>query len=153
MPPIAPKTWIFDLDGTLVDSFSHYFVTLSAIFEKHGRRFTEELKIPALTLPLSELFEQHLGKNAVQPSFATLHSDSLRDAKLIRPFDGIICRPDSVVVVGDHEHDMLGAKSVGALAVRASWHSYWQADPCTEADFQFRSVPEFRNWISAEKAK
>lgn len=204
------RHWVFDLDGTLVDSFGHYFDALEEIFLAHGTSFEPELRRAALTDPLRELFERHLGRSAVPEAFARLQIRSNDDARLIRPYaglDGLIrqlqqrgarvavwtnrdlesaslilehsglkpltevcvsgtcvterkprpegllrlidrfgCDPDEVTMVGDHEHDVSAAKEVGARAVRASWHSYWNEAPCRTADAQFRSVSDFEAW-------
>jgi phosphoglycolate phosphatase len=65
---------------------------------------------------------------------------------LLRIIDRFGCRADEVTMVGDHEHDVTAAKRVGARAVRASWHAYWDEAPCPTADAQFRSVAEFQAW-------
>ena len=74
------KHWVFDLDGTLVDSFSHYFKALEGIFKQYGVEFTEDLRLPALTHPLLAFFEEHLGKAAVPAAFAKLQVHSNDDA-------------------------------------------------------------------------
>lgn len=203
--------WVFDLDGTLVDSFSHYFAMLERIFMEHGVRFTEDLRYAALTETLDQFFAKHLGKDAVPQALADLQKHCNQDAQSIRAFDGMIpalkhltekgariavwtnrdyesaklilehsglepfaevfvsgtcvqqrkphpegllriidafgCTPDSVTMIGDHEHDVAGAKSIGARAVRASWHSYWSDKACSKADLQFHRVQDFTDWI------
>lgn len=210
------KCWVFDLDGTLVDSFEHYFVILTDIFNSNGAKFREELRLPALTQKLPEFFEQHLGKPAVSQAMITLQERSNRDASQVRPFDGVIeliqklrergdrvavwtnrdlqsaqliiqhsglkpfveicisgtctverkpfpegllriinhfgCRADDVTMIGDHEHDVTAAKSVGTRAIRASWHSYWQFEPCTIADYQFHKFEDFSRWVDSQSS-
>ena len=205
------KHWVFDLDGTLVDSFGHFFETMEQIFAAHGARFTPELRRAALTEPLDQFFRDHLGEPAFKSAIEALQTRSNEDARSIRPFarleslmrelsargsrvavwtnrdlvsaslilkhsglaelteacisgtcvdrrkpdpEGLLrlvdrfgCRPDEVTMVGDHEHDVTAAKSVGARAVRASWHSYWREAPCTTADHQFHDVAEFEAWV------
>ncbi len=205
--------WAFDLDGTLVDSFSHYFKVLGTIFNDHGSQFLDEHRHPALTQQLPEFFEQHLGKQAVTPAFDKLTKVSYQDAVDVRPFEGITstierlvssgakvavwtnrdlvsaelilkhtrlrrlaeicisgtcvearkpspegllkissrfgCPARDLIVVGDHDYDIQGAKAVGARSVRASWHNYWNIDRCMQADAQFYSVPEFATWVSS----
>ncbi|MBI3554909.1 MAG: HAD hydrolase-like protein [Deltaproteobacteria bacterium] len=207
--------WAFDLDGTLVDSFSHYFKILDVIFQDHGARFSPEHRHTALTQPIPDFFEKHLGKAAVEPAIEKLTKVSTKDAEQIHPFDGITtavehlvssgakvavwtnrdlisaelilkhtklkrlaeicisgtcvvqrkpsaegllkissrfgCHARDITVVGDHEHDVQAAKSVGARAVRASWHSYWTVERCTQADAQFYTVPEFTAWVQSRK--
>jgi phosphoglycolate phosphatase len=211
------RHWVFDLDGTLVDSFGHYFDALDEIFLAHGASFEPELRRAALTDPLHEFFERHLGRSAVPEAFARLQIRSNDDARRIQPFVGMAglirqlqahgsrvavwtnrdlesadlilehsglkplteacvsgtcvaerkpkpegllrligrfgCDPSEVTMVGDHEHDVLAAKEVGARAVRASWHTYWSEVPCSTADAQFRSVSEFEVWaLGSERA-
>lgn len=204
------RHWVFDLDGTLVDSFAHYFDALDEIFLAHGTSFGPELRRAALTDSLVDFFERHLGRGAVPEAFARLQIRSNDDARRIRPFVGLDnlirqlqergsrvavwtnrdlesaslilehsglralteacvsgtcvverkpkpegllrlidrfgCQPGEVTMVGDHEHDVTAAKAVGARAVRASWHSYWNEPPCSTADAQFKTVPEFEAW-------
>lgn len=83
------KHWVFDLDGTLVDSFHHYFVSLEEIFEGHGARFAPELRHAALTQPLVEFFEEKLGRDAVAPALQLLREKSNRDAESIRAFQAL----------------------------------------------------------------
>ncbi len=205
------KNWIFDLDGTLVDSFSHYFRSLESIFEEHGKVFSDDLKHSALTDHLRDFFARHLGTDRVEPAFERLQVVSNADAEKIKPFGGMIeilehlksrgsriaiwtnrdhesaslivkhaglgsyvdafvsgtcvslrkphpegllrivdqfgCDISQVAMVGDHEYDVSSARDVGAHAVRASWHSYWDVDPCTHAHDQFFDVTSFANWV------
>lgn len=82
------KHWVFDLDGTLVDSFSHYFNFLAEVFERHGLAFKDELRLPAITHHLPTFFETHLGPQAVQAALDELQSRSNDDAQRISPFSG-----------------------------------------------------------------
>lgn len=84
------RHWVFDLDGTLVDSFSAYFGTLETIFNEHGARFFPGLQYPALTERLDLFFEQHLGSRSVNTALSRLQFLSNRDAQRIQPFSGLI---------------------------------------------------------------
>lgn len=204
------KHWVFDLDGTLVDSFSHYFDSLESIFRAHGVTFTQDLHHAALTEPIPQFLERQLGPSAVAVAVDMLKKKSNDDAAHVQPFAGIMptmqhladqgariavwtnrdlesaqlilaktgldrfseicvsgtcvapkpdpagllrimshfgCGPDSVTVIGDHANDMLAAKTAGASTVRASWHAYWEMEPCGQADLQFYSVAEFSTWV------
>src|SRR5262249_19541393 len=83
------KRWVFDLDGTLVDSFGHYFAILQTIFSSRGLEFGDADRLPALTEPLDRLFERKLGPDSVAKAFEELRAQSLEDAQSIRPFAGI----------------------------------------------------------------
>ena len=82
--------WIFDLDGTLVDSFAHYFETMGAIFGRYERRFTPELHWASLTEPVREFLARNLGDHAVPGALGELHERSNEDARWIRPFPGVV---------------------------------------------------------------
>jgi len=53
--------------------------------------------------------------------------------------------PSFMVHIGDHEHDILGAKSVGAFAVHARWGGSQHSKRKLEgADLAFDTVPDLR---------
>lgn len=83
------QNWVFDLDGTLVDSFASYFGALEEIFRAHGAHFTSALRQAALTEPLDRFFAVHLGRAAVPSAFDQLQTLSNDGARHIRPFGGI----------------------------------------------------------------
>jgi pyrophosphatase PpaX len=205
------KHWVFDLDGTLVDSFGHYFDALREIFTLHGATFSSDLHHAALTDHPVTFFQRELGGKVTSQAIAHLQERSNSDAARVQPFPGAMetvrhltergsrvavwtnrdrqsarlildqtglakyadtlvssccvtqrkphpegllklsevfaCRPSEITMVGDHEHDVTAAKSVGARAVRASWHQYWPATPCSTADRQFFEFPDFQQWV------
>lgn len=209
------KHWVFDLDGTLVDSFQPYFVSLDQIFRDQGGRFEgDAMQKEALTIPLVDFFEKHLGGERVSEAHRRLRQMSNRDARGILAYSELVqsldylkakgariavwtnrdlesaeliiehsglgrwvetcvsgtcvgrrkpdpegllrliqefgCEPSEVIMVGDHEHDVSAAKAVGARAVRASWHGYWEQESCTIADHQFFKAKDFENWVQME---
>ena len=210
------KYWAFDLDGTLVDSFEHFFIFMREVFNEHSVAFTPDMQLTALTQSLPVFFQTHLGQDAVAPTMKRLHERSNEDAKIIKPFPGALalierireqggriaiwtnrdltsaslilensglgqhidlcvsggctqlrkphpeglqriidtfqCTPDQITMIGDHEYDVQAAKTVGARAVRASWHGYWTFNPCSISDHQFHQFEEFSHWVSHEKS-
>ena len=84
------KHWIFDLDGTLVDSFALYFEALTAIFKGSGKAFGPELRLPALSEYLPDFFEKHLGHRAVANAMIAIQARGNEDARRVIPFSGII---------------------------------------------------------------
>ncbi len=54
--------------------------------------------------------------------------------------------------VGDHDTDMLAARSAGAVPVRASWHAEWPEPRCEVAHIQFYEIPVFHNWLPRSDA-
>jgi pyrophosphatase PpaX len=202
--------WIFDLDGTLVDSFGHYFTSLEEVFSLHDKTFTPDLQHAALTDNLKDFFTLHLGEKALDPALLLLRSRSNHDATKIQAFPGIIdslknlrssgakigvwtnrdyesanlilkhsglenhvdafvsgtCTkerkpypegllrianefkslPSEITMVGDHDHDVMAAKTAGARAIKASWHSYWEVKKCLIADHQFHELDLFHSF-------
>ncbi|MGZ3689435.1 MAG: HAD family hydrolase [Bdellovibrionota bacterium] len=55
----------------------------------------------------------------------------------------------SLVHVGDHDHDIQGAKEAGALAVGSRWHSSAQRAWKVTPDHEFADLPSFREWALA----
>lgn len=55
----------------------------------------------------------------------------------------------NLIHVGDHHHDVEGAKAAEALSIGANWHSedphakIWKHEP----DHQFHTIEEFRTWL------
>ncbi len=86
------KYWVFDLDGTLVDSLTTHFSILKTVFEHFGADFTEDnhqevLKVTAKTLP--QYLESKLGSESAvlaHDLFQKLNHDSFQN---IKPFEGI----------------------------------------------------------------
>lgn len=207
------KNWVFDLDGTVIDSLSFYVEALTEIFQERGREFDDEVFRAGLTTPVETLLPRYLGETAARDVLSGLQMRFNRDARRIRPFDGMAdclaalkkrgakiafwtareresaeiilentglgamadswvsgtCvvqgkphpegllrilseiggTPAESVMVGDHEHDMIAAKDVGACAVRAAWGPHWgvhSTGRCERADAQFHSVEELFDW-------
>lgn len=86
------KHWVFDLDGTLVDSLTSHFHVVSKVFNHFGKDFTshheqELLKITAKTLP--DYFAEKLGFANTFESLAMFKSLNTESLKTIKVFDGI----------------------------------------------------------------
>lgn len=211
------KHWVFDLDGTLVDSLTTHFHILKKIFNHFGSDFTKEnhqevLKITAKTLP--EYLASKLGNDSVKPAhdmFQSLNSESYQDIKafagieellqslsaggaklavwtardleatkqilahsglssyfsvcvsstctnegkphpegLQKIADHFACERDSMVMVGDFDSDMLGAKAFGIKAIRVAWHDAVPAKRCEIAQWQFHKVSDLNEWTVQE---
>ncbi len=84
------KHWVFDLDGTLVDSFPIYFRTLEVVFGKYGARFTPELRHAAVTDSMPEFFARHVPLANVTEAMALLTVRCDADAEHVKPYDGIM---------------------------------------------------------------
>lgn len=83
------RVWVFDLDGTLVDSFSPFFSALESIFKKFGVIFSNDLQKEALTIPLIDFFTRYLGHAHASTALRLLDQRSLSDAEHVRMFAGI----------------------------------------------------------------
>ncbi len=205
------RHWVFDLDGTLVDSFGPYDTTMREIFAEKGVEWSAQHFIEALSTSPAVLIERYIGANAVAECMAKLRVRANEDARRIRPYEGIVetlahlreqgsrvavwtgrdlesaqiiiessglgalvesctsgtcvqinkpnpegllrvvksfnCRADEVYMVGDHDHDMMAAREVGAQAVRVKWNPYWSAVECQRAHHQFEHVRDFATWL------
>lgn len=83
------RHWIFDLDGTLVDSFNPYFTVLSRILAEHGLGLEESEKRRCIGLPAKDYLETKLAAEHVKHALLRLSEQSNRDAAMVRPFPGI----------------------------------------------------------------
>lgn len=82
--------WVFDLDGTLVDSFPHYFAALERIFADRGKIFpaTGEARREAISTMPSQIFKKYLGEEEVESALAQLMIRSENDSARVIPFEG-----------------------------------------------------------------
>lgn len=207
------KYWVFDLDGTLVDSLSIHFQTMEKVFRQFGLAFSsndqqEILKLSANAVPayIQEKFGiQNLSK--VQSLYQELTTQSIRS---ISPFAGIEdllsllkskevrlavwtardleatlqilestnlrshfsivvsgscvtqgkphpeglqkiakyfgCSSDEMIMIGDFDSDMLGAKAFGCRGIRVTWHSSVEIKKCEIAHHQFDQVNQLVKW-------
>ena len=85
----AMRHWVFDLDGTLVDSFGAYFDAMEEIFAAHGATFGADQRLAAITEPLDGYFARRLGPANLPRAFELLQKRSVEDAARIRPFEGL----------------------------------------------------------------
>lgn len=74
------KYWVFDLDGTLTDSFGYYFLMLEKLLEKE---FSRAERKHLIGIHPSEIFKSHLSPQAADQAIKTLQEKSENDAGLI----------------------------------------------------------------------
>lgn len=74
--PLNMKYWIFDLDGTLVDSFGFYFATVEKIMNK---TMTTEERKHCVSLHASDLFKFHLGEDKAKEALLQLRKINLEE--------------------------------------------------------------------------
>lgn len=204
------KHWVFDLDGTLVDSFPPYFQILGEILGKHGKSFAVADRLAALSVEAAHFLKSRIGEEHVPEGMKLLQRRNREVAESIKPYPEMVevlrhlvekgrsvsiwtnrdfesaeeilkktglaqyssilmtptqlknpkphpeglfkiadfhkTSPSEMIMVGDHEMDVVGGKTGGAKAVRASWHGYWEFESCKIADHQFYSADDFRQW-------
>ncbi len=202
--------WIFDLDGTLVDSVESYFDTLRHLFGLYKIPYTEADIELGLTMHSSSFLPQYFNEAQCMEASRAIQARSeegstkihaypgveeilkylkgrgarlavwtgrdsrsakmiLKNTKLTDYFDLCIGGSDVtehkphpqgifkilehwkrekelVVMVGDHEVDMLGARDSKIFGVRAYWSSQ-KHKPCELSQRQFQSVASFHSWI------
>lgn len=80
------KYWIFDLDGTLVDSFGFYFNVVEKIMNK--TMSTEERK-HCVSLHASDLFKHHLGEEKAKEALLELRKINVQDSWDTQKFSAV----------------------------------------------------------------
>ncbi len=80
------KYWVFDLDGTLIDSFGHYF---SLIEEFIGQKISREEKKHYIGVHPSQIFADKLESEKVEIALKELNHRSQLDAGSISTFNSI----------------------------------------------------------------
>jgi phosphoglycolate phosphatase/pyrophosphatase PpaX len=207
------KNWVFDLDGTLVDSFGPYFQSLREIFTRYDVPFTEYDIKKSLTMHTTKYLPLYLSQEQIQIAIPELLNASQRDSHHIKPFEGVIqsldhlksigtrmaiwtgrdlksaqmilentklasyfdecvsgtcvtnhkphpegllrivknwnCTPNEVVMVGDHDVDMQGAKATQSYAVRVSW-AVDEIPNCDIAHKHFATPSDFESWLKSK---
>ena len=86
------KHWVFDLDGTIVDSLTVHFQILEKIFLKFNQPFSKKnhnelLKVTSKTLP--NYFEFQFGLENVESALEMFSDLTNAALKSIKPFTGI----------------------------------------------------------------
>lgn len=77
------KTWVFDLDGTLVDSFQHYYWILESLT---GRAMTEQEKKSVVAQAPHDFLKENFPLEQVPSLLKIVYERSLSDARNIQPF-------------------------------------------------------------------
>jgi HAD superfamily hydrolase (TIGR01549 family) len=209
--PTLPTHWIFDLDGTLVDSFSGYFDTLRGLFTRFNKPYTEEDIWKSLTMHSSKYLPLYFDNTQTAYAAREIQESSEARSHEVKAFEGIEeallhlrglgvkmaiwtgrdrasammilqntglnrffdhcvggtcvvhhkphpegllsiinkwgCDKSSVVMVGDHDVDMVGARDENIFSVRVSW-AHPTPPNCQLAHQHFHQVRDFRNWLA-----
>ena len=80
------KHWVFDLDGTLVDSFAPYFTALKEICLRHGKDFSIADQQMSLSAPSPVFLANRIGPENVDMGMEFLNKKNISDAQTIRLF-------------------------------------------------------------------
>ena len=89
MMSINRKFIVFDLDGTLIDSFPFYLANVKIILSRRGRSLNEDELPHCLGLPASKFFEKALGKHLAVEALRELKTLSMSAIPKIKIFSGI----------------------------------------------------------------
>lgn len=205
------KLWIFDLDGTLTDSFPLFAESLQEIFASYGKPCPPELWKEFLSHPLQAHLGKYLGEDVAAEAYHRMETISRERPEHVTTYDGVPeclellkkkgceisvwtgrnrgsaeivlrhngldryidhclgshctprakphadgaleilrrygCTGPEGVMVGDHLHDMSGARDAGLLPIRASWSPHLEHEICTLSAKQFRSARDLHRWI------
>jgi HAD superfamily hydrolase (TIGR01549 family) len=202
--------WVFDLDGTLVDSCPAYFQTLRNLFDSYKVQYNDQDILRSLTMHSSKYLPLYIPTQHLQMAQVELQMQSEKNSAKVQAYEGIHsslatlqkngarmavwtgrdlvsalmilkntglesyfdlcvsgtcvvnhkphpeglhriieywnCKPESVVMVGDHDVDMVGAKETNVYSVRVSWGDA-QPTECKLANKRFYKTSEFSNWL------
>lgn len=79
------KTWVFDLDGTLVDSFGHYYLILEGLIK---RSMSEDEKKSVVAQAPVDFLTQQFGLERLQELMAQVYSQGIKDTETIAAYPG-----------------------------------------------------------------
>ena len=209
------KAWIFDLDGTVVDSGPASFASFKEALEPFGVEFTAETMERIRHEQPYRVFRSLVGEENEKEVYRRLEEINLKHLDKVTLFEGLVdavrllkdndstvaiwtgrdhgsmkdlldhfkiydlfddhvsgtCvgknKPDpegliklsdtlkvdadEFTMIGDHAHDVIGAKSVGARAVQVYWQdTYHTGETEHEPDHEFDCETKFLNWIKTQ---
>ncbi|PWU14257.1 MAG: hypothetical protein C5B49_13410 [Bdellovibrio sp.] len=89
-PLMTPlKYFVFDLDGTLVDSFKLYFESIEKIFDEHGMELKAAHRDQLFHMPTPRFLSQWFPEERVRELVDELIVESRRRCFDAQPFDGV----------------------------------------------------------------
>ncbi len=84
------KLWIFDLDGTLVDSFPTYFRCGKEALTAMGVPHADEILKAGLSLPMHDVFHKYLSPESAREADRLFRQLSRQYSPEIKAYDGIL---------------------------------------------------------------
>lgn len=208
------KHWVFDLDGTLIDSSSYFEKSIFTILTEFGfapqqkdmdlayrffdpteyfrQYFPEEpLKVKSALSRLLELSKLHVqwiqAFEGIEEVLVYLKSKNIKvsvwTGREIETTKGLLdstglskyidncvtrsCVPktkpnpdgllkilqdskdhgDDVIMVGDHQYDIQGARSAKVKSISVDWQGKEVHPVKGLADYHFTNITDFKNWI------
>jgi phosphoglycolate phosphatase-like HAD superfamily hydrolase len=134
----ATDTRLFPGIKTLIDTLVYKNVTLGLWT---GRDQPSALKI-LQTHNLDQYFKVMVGVCGVKKNKPDPEGLHLIASTLNVPIE-------TLLHIGDHEHDLFGAKAAGAVAVHAQWCPLGKSNPhFTTPDFSFATIEDFTLWLN-----
>jgi len=82
--------WVFDLDGTLVNSFPFYLAIVKNILTRFEKTLSEDEVSVCLGQPAAKFFQYTLGDKLAEEALNELGTQSIADAEHIKPFPGVL---------------------------------------------------------------
>lgn len=83
------KHWVFDLDGTLIDTFPFYLKTVREILGAYDSQLLDEEVAVCIGMPAEKFFLQKLGPDVLPEVLTRIRVRGEADAKKIKKFPGI----------------------------------------------------------------
>lgn len=84
------KYWVFDLDGTLIDSFDFYLMLVKTIFARYDVDLAPESLNSCLGQYSKNFFAAHLPAEHLTEALTALKTSAMEDASKIQPYQGIL---------------------------------------------------------------
>lgn len=97
------KHWVFDLDGTLTNTFPFYLRLVHQILGEHGITLSTEETIYCLGQNANSYFTKKLGPDAAKIAMERILSQTLIDIPDIKTFPGII---DLLAMIKNRGHKL-----------------------------------------------
>lgn len=131
------KHWVFDLDGTLIDSFEYYLILVREIFADFGIELASEHLNACLGQHSRNFFGTHLPPEHLENALTSLKKRAMVDAEKIRPYLGIT---GILAQISDRNQkialwtsrDLESASQILSQTGLESYIEFWVSGSCVE---------------------